>query len=73
MVTINEAKITSSPPDHPRLDGKALEGLRALEELARTMEPETELPGTVQLIVGAGLWSAPFTLNRAGIAGGILV
>lgn len=47
METINEAKITSSPSDHPRLDGRALEGLRALEELARTMEPETEQPSTV--------------------------
>lgn len=44
---ISEVEVTSSPPDQPRLDGKALEGLRTLEELARTMEPETELPDTI--------------------------
>lgn len=33
----------------PRLDGKALEGLRRLEQVVASAEPETELPRHVQL------------------------
>lgn len=48
-ISLNPTEESTPRADRARLDGKALEGLRRLEDLAKNTPPETELPLRVPL------------------------
>src|SRR5690606_23618412 len=47
--SLNPTEVSTPLTDRPRLNGKALEGLRRLEDLATSTRSETELPSRVPL------------------------
>src|SRR5690606_28323403 len=49
IFSLNPTDDPTPQTDRARLDGKALEGLRRLEDLAQNTPPETELPSRVPL------------------------